>query len=124
MMNKVFIFFLSCCALFVARAPAYAQACLSQYEEIVDFRMPFHGANNVWASILGSEEYRERFSAAVRVESNHIVVAGVTVLRNQSSVGPAFFGNQLLISEVDLRGRVVWESVAVSYTHLTLPTKA
>ncbi|MDB2683232.1 hypothetical protein N9Z27_03175 [Alphaproteobacteria bacterium] len=110
MINRFFIFIFLVVFALVPWRGSYAQNCFIQYESLVSFKKPFLGAYSVWDSVTGKDDYDEQFASGVRLDNNQIVVAGLREYRDFSAIGPNLKGKSLLIAEIDLRGRIVWDS--------------
>ena len=98
-----------------------------------DVDRAFEGAECVWhiAALVGPYHKRELYDAVNRVGTLNVIAAckkhGITKCVMSSSPSTRFDGNDIngkRESELDFPKVFLQEYAAVSYTHLTLPTKA
>ncbi len=110
MINKIFIFLLLVTGVFSGGRAAEAQECLTNYEEIFEIKDTLQGSFSVWDAVVGKNEYNEEFSSGLRMENGHVVVAGTREYQKKAHIGPNLIGKSVMLAEIDLRGRTVWEN--------------
>ncbi|MFK7838942.1 MAG: hypothetical protein AB8B83_01305 [Bdellovibrionales bacterium] len=82
---------------------AYAQRCDADEEAIFKLREADLGAFAVWDGVHGHEDHDDRYKAGILLENSHVYVAG-----QRGVLGKPF--PELILAEVDRRGRIVWET--------------
>jgi hypothetical protein len=94
-----------CCAVFmmVSGSYAWAQNCDYVYEVISTLRKPVIGSYNLWDTVYGDENVREDIKAVVNVADSDNVVIAVESAQHLKKVP------ELVLAEIDRRGRPVWE---------------
>lgn len=92
--------FLIMMVVWVMAVPVMAQDCSVMPEVIVPLRAPSIGAYNVWDGAHGEQEMDERYVSGFTLENGHTLVVGE---REHAK------GLQIIMAEIDRRGRVVWE---------------
>lgn len=103
MLRLIIVMFLVQAIGAVASAPVRAQNCDLIYEMIVELREPKWGAHNLWDTVYGEIDETEEFKGAVNSIDNREIVAVAEVTKKDVT------GKQLLITQIDRRGRTVWE---------------
>ena len=95
----------------VSLSAAQAQNCNADFEAIVKLKKPKPGSFTVWDGVLGEREFRDEFLSVAALENNNVIVAGTKTANDQKSVGPTLLGKKLILGEIDLRGRMIWDKM-------------
>ncbi len=99
---------LQICLFAMALMPlqAMAQRCDVDAEAIFKLNEAEIGAFAIWDGVHGDENHEEGYAGGVLQDNGHVVVAG-----SRGSLGKPY--PELIMAEIDRRGRVVWETKRV-----------